>query len=74
MTTVVASEAVLDTNINDFGVLKIPVFDPKYFVAIALCSLNATTDVWGTTANHAATTVTQIVGPIYPHGSNIDKN
>jgi hypothetical protein len=74
MTTVLAGPAVLDADIALFDSLVIPAFDPKYFVAIALLSLNATSDTWGTTASHAATTVTQLVGPCYPSGLGIDKN
>jgi len=74
MTTVLAGPAVLDANIALFNSLVIPAFDPKYFVAIALLKLNADADTWGTTDSNGVTTVTQLVGPVYPSGLGIDNN
>ena len=55
--------------------VQIPQFDPSIFVAIGLYTVDGTGDtVWGTTDDNATCTERQIIGPVFPHADQLDKN
>ena len=72
MTTVIADKGLqLDADQE----VQIPQFDPSIFVAIGLYTVDGTGDsIWGTTDDNAQCTERQIIGPVFPHADQLDKN
>lgn len=55
--------------------LQIPVFDPEYFVALAVLTVDGTgASTWGTTDDSAQVTIRQLLGPVFPHEDKLDRN
>ena len=72
MTTVIADKGLqLDADQE----VQIPQFDPSIFVAIGLYTVDGTApSIWGTTDDNAQCTERQIIGPVFPHADQLDKN
>ena len=72
MTTVIADKGLqLDANQE----VQIPQFDPEIFVAIGLYTVDGTgASTWGDTDDNAQCTERQIIGPVFPHADQLDKN
>ena len=72
MTTVIADNGLqLDADSE----IQIPQFDPEIFVALAILTLDGTEDsTWGTTNDSGQVTIRQLLGPVFPHADQLDKN
>jgi hypothetical protein len=69
VTSVIAGDVAADADVE----LSIPQFDPELFVAIAIILLASATapNVWGTTDDSGAVTITQWIGPCFPTNKGI---
>lgn len=70
LTLVKAGPTALDAAVE----LQIPQFDPSIFVAIGTLKIDSAGFTLGTTSTAGISTFAQLIGPVYPHADQLDKN
>ena len=70
ITLVKAGPKALDAAVE----LQIPQFDPAIFVAIGTLLIDSAGYTCGTTSTAGISTFAQLIGPVFPHADQLDKN